>query len=255
MTPILRTRDLEWRAGETTIVRHVTFDIGAGEFIALMGRNGAGKSTVMDVMAGLREPYAGVVLLDGRPLDEWPAPARARRLGHLPQLVRTQSPLTAGQIVSMGRYPHTDRWAESNTDRVVVERAMRDCGCLPLRDRRLSTLSGGERQRVLLAACVAQEPALLLLDEPSTFLDVDQQLQTFAMLRRLAEAGGACMAVSHDLNLALTYCTRVIVLANRTVARDMPVEIALDSDDWLELFSPRLRRLAGPDGRSWIAYQ
>jgi iron complex transport system ATP-binding protein len=132
---------------------------------------------------------------------------------------------------------------------------MRDCDCLRVRHRRLSTLSGGERQRVLLAACIAQEPTLLLLDEPSTFLDVDQQLQSFATLRALVDHGAACLAVSHDLNLALTFCTRIIVLADHTIARDMAVETATRSDDWLPLFSQRLQLLALPHGRSWVAYR
>jgi iron complex transport system ATP-binding protein len=255
MNATVGARDLAWRAGRTTIVEHVTFDIRPGEFVSLMGRNGAGKSTVMDLLAGLRRPHAGAVLLDGRSVEEWPVVERARRIGHLPQMVRTQSPLRVEQIVMMGRYPHTDRWSESDADRQVVERAMRECGCLPFRHRRLSTLSGGERQRVLLAACLAQEPQLLLLDEPSTFLDVDQQLQSFAMLRARADEGTACIAVSHDLNLALAFSTRIIVLAGRTVARDMPAETARRSDDWLELFSSRLHRLALPDGRSWVAYR
>jgi ABC-type cobalamin/Fe3+-siderophores transport system ATPase subunit len=255
MTATVAACDLTWRAGETTIVEHVTFDIRPGEFVSLMGRNGAGKSTVMDLLAGLRRPHAGVVLLEGRSVYEWPTTERARRVGHLPQIVRTQSPMAVEQIVMMGRYPHTDRWIESESDRGVVEQAMRECGCLPFRQRRLSTLSGGERQRVLLAACLAQEPALLLLDEPSTFLDIDQQLQTFAMLRARANNGAACIAVLHDLNLALTFSTRIIVLANRTVARDMSIDTATHSDDWLELFSTRLHRLAVPGGRSWVAYQ
>jgi iron complex transport system ATP-binding protein len=253
--PILTAQDLAWRAGATSIVQDVTFDVAAGEFVALMGRIGAGKSTLMVLLDFLRRPHAGAVLLDGRRLDDWRPIDRARRIGHLPQSLRLQSPLTAEQIVTMGRYPYGDRWIESDADRVIVERAMRLCGCLPFRRRQLATLSGGERQRVLLAACIAQEPALLLLDEPSTFLDVDQQLQTFAMLRWIAEGGAACIAVSHDLNLALTFCTRIIVLAERTIACDMPVDRARREDGWLELFSPRLRRLATAAGESWVAYQ
>jgi iron complex transport system ATP-binding protein len=255
MRATVSARDLAWRAGKTAIVEQITFDIRPGEFVSLMGRNGAGKSTVMDLLAGLRQPHAGAVLLEGRAVGAWPAVERARRIGHLPQMVRTQSPMTAEQIVMMGRYPHTDRWIESDADHDAVERAMDECGCLPFRHRRLSTLSGGERQRVLLAACIAQEPALLLLDEPATFLDVDQQLQSFAMLRAQADRGRACLAVSHDLNMALTFSTRIIVLARRTVARDMPIATARLSDEWLELFSPRLQRLALDDGRCWIAYR
>jgi ABC-type cobalamin/Fe3+-siderophores transport system ATPase subunit len=252
---MLRAVDLEWRAGDAPIVERVTFAVAAGEFVALMGRNGAGKSTVMDLLAGLRTPHAGMALLHDRPLRDWPAIERARRVGHLPQLVRMQSPLTVEQIVMMGRYPHTDRWLESDADRAIGERAMRQCGCLPFRRRRLSTLSGGERQRVLLAACVAQDPEILLLDEPSTFLDVDQQLQSFAMLRALADSGRACIAVSHDVNLALTFCTRIIVLAGRTVACDMSIEAAMNGDEWLSLFSTRLQRIASPDGRAWVCYR
>jgi iron complex transport system ATP-binding protein len=137
-----------------------------------MGRNGVGKSTVLDLMAGIRSPSAGTVVLDGQPLNSWTATERARRVGHLPQVVRTELPFTVEQLVLMGRYPHADRWFESDGDRRAAERAMLTCECLMFRDRRVSTLSGGERQKVLLAACLAQEPALLLLDEPSTFLDV-----------------------------------------------------------------------------------
>jgi ABC-type cobalamin/Fe3+-siderophores transport system ATPase subunit len=116
-------------------------------------------------------------------------------------------------------------------------------------------LSGGERQRVLLAACLAQEPALLLLDEPSTFLDVDQQLHCFSLLRNRAASGRACIAVTHDLNLALTFCTRIIVLADQTIARDMPAREAGGRDDWLPLFSSRLRIDTTPDGRPWVSYR
>jgi iron complex transport system ATP-binding protein len=255
VSAIVTASDLAWRAGESVVVEGVTFDIRPGEFVALMGRNGTGKTTVMDLLAGLRRPDAGEIVLSGRPLEDWPAVERARRIGHLPQTVRTQSLMTVEQIVMMGRYPHLVRRGGSDADREIAERAMRDCDCLRFRHRRLSTLSGGERQRVLLAACIAQEPVLLLLDEPSTFLDVDQQLQSFATLRALVDHGAACLAVSHDLNLALTFCTRIIVLADHTIARDMAVGTATQSADWLELFSQRLHLLALPHGRSWVAYR
>jgi iron complex transport system ATP-binding protein len=180
---------------------------------------------------------------------------RARRIGHLPQTVRAELPFTVEQLVLMGRYPHADRWFESDADRRAAERAMTTCGCLVFRDRRVSTLSGGERQRVLLAACLAQEPAVLLLDEPSTFLDVDQQLLCFSLLRREATSGRACIAVTHDVNLALTFCTRIIVLAERTVACDMRVSEALARRDWLKLFSSRLHINTTGDGRPWVSYQ
>jgi iron complex transport system ATP-binding protein len=252
---IMRLHEIAWQVGGTAVVEHVSFEAAGGEFIALMGRNGAGKSTVLDVMAGMRIPSAGTVVLDGRPLHEWTATDRARRVGHLPQAVRAELPFTVEQVVLMGRYPHADRWFESDADRRAAEHAMTTCECLTFRNRRLSTLSGGERQRVLLAACLAQEPALLLLDEPSTFLDVDQQLHCFSLLRDEAASGRACVAVTHDLNLALTFCTRIIVLAGRTMACDMPASEAVARHEWLPLFSSRLRIDTTPDGRPWVIYR
>jgi iron complex transport system ATP-binding protein len=154
----------------------------------------------------------------------------------------------------MGRYPHTDRWFESDEDRDAVDRAMRRTDCWDLRDRLVQTLSGGERQRVLLAACFAQSPQLLLLDEPSTHLDIDQQLHCFSLLREEGERGAACLAVTHDLNLALAYATRIIVLAQGRVAFDVPVAEAARTTDWLALFSPRLTLATTASGRSWVSY-
>lgn len=123
--------------------------------------------------------------------------------------------------------------------------------------RTLGTLSGGERQRVFLAACLAQRARLLLLDEPATFLNVDQQLQCFSVLRAEADRGAACLAVTHDVNLALTFCTRLIVLADRRVTRDLPAESALDDPSWLNVFSSRLSvgPMSDPGDRPWVRYR
>lgn len=252
---VLSLRHVAWSAGAVPIVERVSFDAAPGEFIALIGRNGAGKSTVLDLIAGLRPPTAGVIELDGRPLSQWTALDRARAIGHLPQSVPAGLPVTVDQVVMMGRYPHADRWFESEADRLAAERAMTECGCLDFRGRRLATLSGGERQRVLLAACVAQEAKVLLLDEPAAFLDIDQQLQCFELFQRQAAAGVTCIAVSHDLNLALHFCTRLIVMADGTVACDMSTAEALARPEWLAYFSPRLERTTMSNGRGWVCYR
>jgi iron complex transport system ATP-binding protein len=260
---VLSLRDVAWRAcpersrgaGATPIVERVTFEARAGEFVALMGRNGAGKSTVMDLVAGLRTPSQGEIAVAGRSLAQWTPLERARAISHLPQMVYVQSPVTVEQFVMMGRYPHADRWFESPADRLAVEQSMAECGCLEFRDRRVTTLSGGERQRVLLAACLAQRPRMLLLDEPAAFLDIDQQLHCFDLLRRQAQASVLCMAVSHDVNLVLEFCTRLIVLAGRTIACDLAVSDAADRRDWLPYFSTRLERVMTSDGRVRICYR
>lgn len=251
---LLRAHNVGWTIGDARILRHVTFNVAPGEFVALMGRNGAGKSSLLDLVAGLRRPTEGAVSLDGRPLEYWSPDELARSISHLPQMVRADVAISAEELVLMGRYPHASGWTESESDRHVARRAMSRCGCLEFRDRRLSTLSGGERQRVLLAACLAQEPRLLLLDEPATFLDIDQQLQCFSTLREEAERGVACVAVTHDINLALTFCTRLLVLSEKTVATDVSIEAAADDTAWVSLFSPRLIVTRTPSGRPWVSY-
>jgi iron complex transport system ATP-binding protein len=252
--PVLEVRNVGWRAGTVAVLERVSFDVAPGELVAVMGRNGAGKSTLLDIIAGLRTPTEGAVVLAGRPLDELTASERARTLAHLPQSSRSDLSMRAEALVLMGRYPHADRWFESDEDCRIAEEAMQRCECLEFRRRTLATLSGGERQRVFLAACLAQRAPVLLLDEPATFLDVDQQLQCFSVLRAEADRGVACVAVTHDVNLALTFCTRLIVLAECGLARDLPAETALDDPAWLRAFSARLTvEHSGP--RPWVRYQ
>jgi iron complex transport system ATP-binding protein len=252
---LLRVEQVGWHAGAARILQDVSFAVARGEFVALMGRNGAGKSTLLDLLAGLRHPSEGEIAIDGRPLSAWSARELARTTGHLPQSVRPDVAFSAEQFVLMGRYPHSARWTESPGDRESAERAMRRCGCLAFRDRRVSTLSGGERQRVLLAACLVQEPRLLLLDEPATFLDIDQQIQCFGMLREEAARGAACIAVTHDINLALTFCTRLLVLADHRLATDQSMAAAIESPHWLQWFSARLAMGRTPAGRAWVYFE
>ena len=255
MTPLLRVRGAGWRAPAIAIIENISFDVSPGELVAVMGRNGAGKSTLIDLIAGLRRPSAGAVEVSGRSLDAWSSAERARVIGHLPQSIPSELPFTVEQVVLMGRYPHADRWFESDADREAVADAMSRCQCTEFAERRMSTLSGGERQRVLLAACLAQAPKLLLLDEPGAFLDIEQQLHCYSLLRDESGRGTTCLTVTHDLNLALAFCTRLIVLARRGVAYDLSVEEARSRTDWLEVFSARLRSTTTADGRPWICYQ
>lgn len=250
----LQIENVAWHVGGRPVLSSVSLNIREREVAVVMGRNGAGKSTLLDIVAGLRQPTDGDVRLNDRPAAAWDPRERARLVAHLPQAVRPDLPFLAGELVLMGRYPHTDRWFESDEDRLAVERAMCRTDCWDLRDRLVQTLSGGERQRVLLAACFAQTPQLLLLDEPSTHLDIDQQLHCFSLLREESERGAACLAVTHDVNLALTYATRIIVLAQGRVALDVPVEDAVRAPDWLALFSPRLTLSTTPAGRPWVSY-
>jgi iron complex transport system ATP-binding protein len=155
----------------------------------------------------------------------------------------------------MGRYAYADRWFESDEDRAYAGDAMLRMDCLQFRHRLYSTLSGGEQQRVLLAACIAQCPAMMLFDEPSTYLDVHQQLHCFSTLAELAREGALCIAVTHDLNLALAHCTRVLVLDRARLAADFLTQEAAIDTEWLSRLSPRLRMSQTPEGKPWVLYR
>lgn len=253
--PALAATELSFSFGLTPILRHIDFSASGGEFVAVLGTNGAGKSTLLDLLAGLRIPQTGHVALQGAPLAQFSAGHRAQILCHLPQGVRADLPFRVEQVVLMGRYNRAETWLESPSDLESVEEALRRTDCLQLRDRRFSTLSGGERQRVLLSACLAQQASVLLMDEPSTFLDLHQQLHCFQLLREEADAGALCVAVTHDLNLALSHCTRLLVLKDLTIGADLPVHRAWTETEWLRWFSPRLRVENAHDGSPWVAYR
>lgn len=220
-----------------------------------MGVNGAGKSTLLDIVAALITPDSGQVYLEDRALPSYPARERSRWISHLPQGNKQELPFTVEQVVLMGRYTYADRWFESTEDKRYAEEAMLRMDCLQFRKRLYSTLSGGEQQRVLLAACIAQCPRIMLFDEPSTYLDVHQQLQCFSTLAELARNGALCVAVTHDLNLALAHSTRVLILNQGSVAADFLTSEAASDSGWLSLLSPQLRMSHTPEGKPWVTYR
>ena len=255
MSSLLEVESVSFSYGSRSVLDSVSFRAGEGEFLALLGINGSGKSTLLDIVSGFRKPEAGSVAICGRSLLQWSRREIAQSVSHLPQAIHADLPFTAEQLVGMGRYPHTDRWFESDEDHKHIRAAMERTSCWTQRHRSFRSLSGGERQRVLLAACLAQDAAVLLLDEPSTFLDIEQQLHCFSVLRDEARIGKLCMAATHDLNLALTYCTRLMVLSDGVIAYDIQTEDAHDNKDWLSLFSKRLDMGTTPAGAPWVWYR
>ena len=256
MSPLLDVRGVSFGyPGHPPVLDSITFHASGGEFIVLMGVNGAGKSTLLDILAGLRLPEQGKVELRNRELRAWTARDRSRLISHLPQGTRQEAPFTVEQVVLMGRYAYADRWFESKDDLMYAEDAMRRMECLQFRDRPFSTLSGGEQQRVLLAACIAQCPRMMLFDEPSTYLDVHQQLQCFSTLAALAREGALCIAVTHDLNLALAHSTRMLILNQAKLAADFATADAATQPDWLNWLSPHLRMQRTAEGKPWVVYQ
>jgi len=211
--------------GTRLVVEGVTFDVPAGRMTALIGPNGSGKSTLLSTMARLLKPRGGTVRLDGRAIHGMPTRALARMLGILPQSPLVPEGLTVFELVARGRHPHQGllrQW--SDADEAAVETALRLTGTLDFAARTVDSLSGGQRQRCWIAMAVAQETQVILLDEPTTFLDLRYQVEVLDLLRNLAHGHGrTVVAVLHDLNMALAFADRVLCLKDgriRAVAGD-----------------------------------
>ncbi len=228
MTALLSAKDISVRLDQRTIVDSVSVTLRAGELVALVGPNGAGKTTLLKALAGL-VPAAGSIELNGRPATAIKTRERARRLAYLPQGHSFSWPLPAGEIVALGRYPHADPFSPvSEKDRAAVAHAMEMTGTASFANRIVTTLSGGERARVALARVLATEAKIVLADEPIMSLDPRHQFVVMDVLRHVAQAGGAVLAVIHDLALAARYATRVLVLEKGRIVADAPPEDALD---------------------------
>jgi iron complex transport system ATP-binding protein len=185
-----------------------------GELVGLIGPNGAGKTTVLRALAGLLQPRGGSVLIDEQSIDSLSSAARARCIGLIPQGETYVWPLTVQELVLLGRAPHRG-WLlpMSGHDRTVVERALNLTLLTELRHRPVDKLSGGERQRVMIARALAQEPQVLLLDEPTANLDIHHQIRLLELVRRLVDKQSLTAIVAiHDLSLAARYCDRLVLL-------------------------------------------
>lgn len=221
-------RDLRFRheGAVRPTIDDVTVDVARGKMTALLGPNGAGKSTLLQLLLGVLTPDSGTILLDGRAVGEWTRRELALRIGVVPQ-GETEPLFSVREIVAMGRYPHLGPWQrERPEDAAAIARAMDRCDVSGFADRWLSTLSGGERQRVRLARALAQEPDVLILDEPTTFLDIRHEMTTFELLRRLRDEGTTVVLATHNLNLAARYADELL-LVNRgqLVARGAPADV------------------------------
>jgi iron complex transport system ATP-binding protein len=252
--PLYELRGSGVRYGSFEALRGVSVRFARGEFVAIAGPNGAGKSTLLGVMAGLRSYYSGECFFDGVEVRRWKRQAFARRVAVVPQSVTVAFPFTAEQVVLMGRTPHADTMFESEADAAHVARAMELTGTTAFRARDFRSLSGGERQRVILASALAQTPEALLLDEPTTYLDLEHQISLYTLLRKLSREGLLVVSITHDLNLASSYSDRVVILHSGQVVRDGPPGEVFRADTMREVFRVETLIQPGPDGRPWIHY-
>jgi len=240
--------------GANPVLSDITLDFSGPGMVALTGPNGAGKSTLLGIMAGLRTGHLGRCLLNGTPIAEWRRRAFARQVALVPQSLKLDFPFTAEQVVLMGRTPYAGGLFEAPEDWAAVERAMDVTDTLDFRHRDFRALSGGERQRVVLASALAQQPRALLLDEPTTFLDLRHQLTIYELLQRLAAEGLLVIAVTHDLNLAASFSDRVVVLQRGRIAADAEPRSALAPERIRSVFGVAAEWIERSNGKAFIAY-
>ena len=220
---VLSAEHVSLRFGNRDAVDAVSLTVRAGEFVAVLGPNGAGKTSLLRIMAGLARPTRGRVLLDDRRLTGLGLRERGRRIAFLaPARIGIPSAYRVDDVVGLARFAHHTWWQTTGRDDPAVDHALERFGLEGLRHRRLGTLSDGERQRVWLAALEAQDPEVLLLDEPTSHLDVAHVADTLRALRGWAAAGRAVVAVLHDLDAALAAADRIVVLRDGHVVRDAP---------------------------------
>jgi iron complex transport system ATP-binding protein len=187
--------------------------------VAILGPNGAGKSTLLRLLLGAAVPRRGTSEYRGRPAAEWHPVERARRIGVLPQHEEPAFPVSVGELVAMGRYPHLGSWRRPGAeDRRAVLHALERCRVHELAERSYETLSGGERQRARLARALAQEPEALALDEPTASLDIAHEMEFWEILRQEAARGRAVLLTTHHLNLASRYADRLVLMDRGRVA-------------------------------------
>jgi iron complex transport system ATP-binding protein len=199
-----------------------------GELAVAIGPNGSGKSTLIHVLAGLLAPQAGDVLLDGRPIASFAPRARAREIAVVPQFLPALPEVRVEEFVLGGRYARLGRWKTIHAeDRRIVAESLAQCDAADLLDRSMTELSGGQRQRVLVARALAQEPRVLLVDEPTNALDPEHQIRVFELVARLRSTDRSALVVTHDLNLASQYATRLYLLQRGKIAAQGDVESVL----------------------------
>ncbi|MCL6395567.1 Fe(3+) dicitrate ABC transporter ATP-binding protein FecE [Pectobacterium carotovorum subsp. carotovorum] len=223
----LTTQNLTAGYGDKRILDGLSLSLPAGKITALLGPNGCGKSTLLKCFAKLLIPESGTIQLNGKSLSTFSARQLSRHLALLPQQHLTPEGITVRDMVAYGRSPWLSLWGRlSPDDRQRVQLAMEKTHIVDLANKRLTDLSGGQRQRAFLAMLLAQDTPVVLLDEPTTYLDINHQVELMKLLRELNQAGKTVVTVLHDLNQASRYCDHLVMLADgRVMAEGSPHEV------------------------------
>jgi len=245
------------RSAPTFTLGPISFEAEGHELVAILGPNASGKSTLLTLLAGLNKPLSGRIEVDGSEVSQLDLRLRAQRIALVQQESELLFPLRVWEYVLQGRYPYGRRLRfESDQDCLFAGNALAQVGADPLRDRWMDQLSGGEKQRVILARALAQQPSLLLLDEPTQHLDIGGKVELLRRLRRLADDNRyAVMVVTHELDLASEFCDRVVLLhRGRCLRVGTPAEV-YERPLLEEVFEAPLQVEMRPNGRPRVILQ
>lgn len=247
--PVIDVRRFSFRFGSKLVLRDVSFEVAQGEYLSIVGPNGAGKTTLLKCLGRLLGGGTGRIEIFGRPLQSYRQKELARRIGYVPQADGRAFPFTVEQFVLMGRYPYLSPFTAINReDRRAAREAMDVTSTRQFADRTLDTLSGGERQKVYIAAALTQGADVLLLDEPTTFLDYRHQAEIRALLTRAnKESGVTIVAVTHDLNQAALQSDRIVALRDGAVVFCGRPEEIMQADVLRRIYDASLLLVDHPD--------
>ncbi len=248
--PAIVAEHVSYAYGARSVLRDVGLTVTRGSMLALAGPNGSGKSTLLALLAGTRRLQHGTVAVEGKPIADYDRRALARLVAVVPQDTVVTFPYTVAEMVLMGRAPHRPPLGlEGERDVAIAEQVMAETGVLGFARRRITELSGGERQRVVVARALAQEPAILLLDEPTTHLDIRHAIEILELVATVNRTRGVTVvAVLHDLTSAAMYFDRIAFLRDGAIVADGPPRTTITAEVIARVFSAEVRVDVDADG-------
>ncbi|RLI73620.1 ABC transporter ATP-binding protein [Archaeoglobales archaeon] len=234
---ILEVKNVKVKLGSSEILKDITFKVDKYEMVALLGPNGSGKSTILKTIFGVLRPINGVVYLDGENIEEFNFKEIARKIGYLPQ-ENPETNLKVVDIVLLGRTPHISEFkSPSKGDLKIALNALKSVGLEGFEDRKFSELSGGEKQKVMIARIFAQQSEILLLDEPTAHLDISSQIEVMELVNKKVKSGVAAIIAIHDINLATSFCNRILMVKDGKIIRVGKPEEVINPSTIKEVFN------------------
>lgn len=248
---MIKLESVEFSYYQQNVLHDIQLSVAAGEFVGLIGPNGAGKSTLLKLIDRIIHPGSGQLYLQNKPLESYTRKELARIIGYVQQDFSTVYNYAVFDIILMGRFPYQKAWKfESKWDREIALKAMETTDCIHLKEREFATLSGGEKQLIILASALAQEPDILLLDEPTAALDLKHQFHFYQILKKLQlQEGKTIITVTHDVNLASQFCDRIIILKEGRIKADGPVKEVLQASLIQEIYDIPVQVIPHPESK------